>query len=632
MMSADRWFERLARVMPNRLALFLLAAPLAGVAQTPSPPSAPIDLGAQVYARSCAACHDNTAGTRTPPRDALSRLSPRRIVRTMDFGLMMSVAYPLKREEREAVARHIGKGADDPPLPASARCTAERTILGNAQATTWGGWSPANDNLRYQSAERAGLSAAQLGQLKLQWAFGFPGDVIAFAAPTLLRGTMFLGSAGGVVQALDARSGCVHWQFEADGPVRTPPALAGSEADPLLLFTDQTGGVYGIRARDGQRVWKMRVEAHEATRLTGAITVQGDVAYVPSASWEETRSVDTAYVCCTFRGSVSAVRVSDGQVLWKTWLVDEPKKTGVSAAGTDLYGPSGVGVWAAPTVDLKRGLLYVATGDNYTQPATSLSDAIVALDLATGKIVWSRQTLANDVFNAQCPRTGFKDCGPDFDFAAPVMQVRTPDGREVLVAGQKSGMVFGLDPDDRGRILWQSRVGVGGTAGGVQWGMASDGRNVYAATADAVRTVGDPSSLTIGNATFDPVKGGGLTALDVLTGRKVWFAPSTPCTPVRDGCSPAQPGGVTAIPGAVFSGSMDGHLRAFSTDDGRLLWDVDTRRAFETVNGVAAQGGSLDGAGAVIVDGMVYINSGYPRLGGAPGNVLLAFGLDSKRP
>jgi polyvinyl alcohol dehydrogenase (cytochrome) len=212
------------------------------------------------------------------------------------------------------------------------------------------------------------------------------------------------------------------------------------------------------------------------------------------------------------------------------------------------------------------------------------------------------------------------------------MLVRAAGGREVLVAGQKSGVVYGLDPSSRGKLLWQTRVGIGSSSGGVQWGMASDGKNVYAATADAVRTAGDQGSLQIGNATFDPVKGGGLTALDVLTGRKTWFAPSTPCKPVREGCSPAQPGALTVIPGAVFSGSMDGHLRAFSTVDGRLIWDYDTQRSYQTANGVAAQGGSLDGAGAVVVDGMLYINSGYPRLGGAPGNVLLAFGLDSNRP
>jgi len=274
----------------------------------------------------------------------------------------------------------------------------------------------------------------------------------------------------------------------------------------------------------------------------------------------------------------------------------------------------------------------VGTGNDYTHPNTPLSDAVVAIEMKTGHIAWSRQISPKDVFNAQCARGGDKDCGPDHDFAAPILFIHAPGGRELLIAGQKSGVVSALDPAAQGKVLWQTRVGVGSSSGGVQWGMASDGERVYAAVADAVRNGGDQGSLQIGNANFDPVKGGGLTALDVLTGAKVWFAASTPCTPPREGCSPAQPGAVSVIPGAVISGSMDGHLRAFSTADGRKLWDVNTQQRYTTLNGVEAQGGSLDGAGAVVVDGMLYITSGYPRLGGAPGNVLLAFGLDSSRP
>jgi polyvinyl alcohol dehydrogenase (cytochrome) len=592
---------------------------------------APTLSGAQIYAQRCAACHDQ-AGTRTPPREALTRLSPQRILRTLDFGLMMSVAYPMRREEREVVAQFLGKGRDDAALPASALCKSDRPILARATAAAWTGWGPAPDNMRYQPATAAGLGSKQLAGLKLKWAFGFPGDVIAFAAPTIVRGTLFVGSAGGAIQALDARTGCIHWTYQADGPVRTPPTVVADAGRRLLLFSDQIGGVYALDAGSGRQLWKVRVETHEATRLTGTIVAHDGLAFVPAASWEESRAVDPAYPCCTFRGSVTAVRVRDGSVAWKTWMVDAPKKTGVSKAGTDQFGPSGVGVWSAPTVDARRGLLYVGTGNDYTHPATPLSDAVVALELRTGRVVWSQQLMAKDVFNAQCARGGATDCGPDNDFAAPIMLVRTLAGREMLVAGQKSGMVFGLDPDARGKPLWQTRVGIGSSSGGVQWGMASDGRNVYAAVADAVRTAGDQGSLQIGNASFDPAKGGGLTALDVRTGAKVWFAPSTACTPAREGCSPAQPGAVTAVPGAVFSGAMDGHIRAFSTTDGKLLWDYNTQHAFDTVNSVPAQGGSLDGAGAVVADGMVYVNSGYPRLGGAPGNVLLAFGLDSSRP
>ncbi len=396
------------------------------------------------------------------------------------------------------------------------------------------------------------------------------------------------------------------------------------------MFTDQNGGVYAVDARSGKARWTMRVEEHEATRLTGSIAVHDGVAFVPAASWEETRSIDPKYECCTFRGSVTAVRIRDGYVRWKTYLVDEPQRTGTTAAGTATFGPSGAGVWATPTVDEARGLLYVTTGDNYSHPATATSDAVVALDLKSGRIVWTQQTLPGDVYNSACGSRGPncpEDSGPDYDFGSSAMLVRTAQGRDVLLAGQKSGVVYALDPANNGALLWQTRVGKGGTNGGVQWGMASDGRNVYAAVSDVVRLQSVSGAAPIGGAQLDPVLGGGLTALRVADGAKVWFAPSTPCAPPRPGCSPAQPGAVTAIPGAVFSGSMDGHIRAFAAADGRLLWDFDTVRSYETVNGVPATGGSLDGPGPVVVAGRVFVSSGYPRFGGTPGNVLLAFGV-----
>jgi polyvinyl alcohol dehydrogenase (cytochrome) len=385
-----------------------------------------------------------------------------------------------------------------------------------------------------------------------------------------------------------------------------------------------------VDAATGTLRWRKRVEEHEATRLTGSFAVHDGVAFVPAASWEETRALDPTYPCCTFRGSVTAVRVHDGSVVWKTYLVDAPQKTGETRAGTPTFGPSGAGVWSTPTVDERRGLLYVTTGDNYSQPATATSDAVVALELATGRIAWSQQTTPNDVWNSACTGGGAncpEDAGPDHDFGSSAMLVRATSGSELLVAGQKSGVVYALDPANRGKLLWETRVGKGGTNGGVQWGTASDGRHVYASVSDVVRLQNVSGAAPVGSAQLDPNEGGGLTALDVTNGKRVWFAPSTRCDPPRLGCSPAQPGAVSATPDAVFSGSIDGHLRAFSTADGRLLWDFDTVREYRTINGVAANGGSLDGAGAVIVDGMVFVNSGYPRFGGLPGNVLLAFAV-----
>jgi polyvinyl alcohol dehydrogenase (cytochrome) len=612
------------------LAATVVAIPWRGAAQNePLVDGSMASAGAAAYAKYCASCHDQV-GARIPTRDALTEMSPARILRTLDFGLMMSIAYPMKRDEREAVAAFLGKGIDDAVPAPSAFCAPDIRIMSGESRASWAGWGPSQDNARYQPADRAGLRAADIARLELKWAYGFAGDIIAFAAPTVVSGTLFVGSAGGAVQALDAKTGCLHWLYQANGPVRAAMTVATQDADRTLLFSDQNGGVYGVDAASGSLRWKTRVEQHEATRLTGSFAVHGDVAFVPAASWEETRALDPAYACCTFRGSVTAVRVRDGSIVWKTYFVDAPRRTGQTAAGTPTFGPSGAGVWSTPTVDERRGLLYVTTGDNYSHPATATSDAIVALELATGRIVWSQQTMPNDVWNSSCPTRGAncpEDAGPDYDFGSSAMLVRAANGADVLVAGQKSGVVYALDPANGGRLLWEARVGKGGTNGGVQWGPASDGRNVYAAVSDVVRLQNVSGAAPVGSGELDPNAGGGLTALDVLTGHRVWFAPATPCNPPRLGCSPAQPAAVSVIPGAVFSGSIDGHVRAFSTADGRVLWDFDTARDFDTVNGVAAKGGSLDGAGAVVVDGMLFVNSGYPRFGGLPGNVLLAFGI-----
>src|SRR5258706_175847 len=472
--------------------------------------------GETVYGKYCTTCHDATDG-RAPTRAALKQMSPARILRTLDFGLMMSIAYPIRRDERQAVAEFLGGAPDEAPIPREAFCKPDHPIMPAVSQANWNGWSPGQTNMRFQGAASAGLNAADAGKLQLKWAFGFPGDVTAFGAPTVLNGTIFVGSAGGGAYAIDAKSGCLHWAFQTGGPVRSALVAVQDGAGYTLIFGDQNGGVYALDAKTGKQRWTKRVEPHEAARLTASPAVENGVVFISAASWEETRSVDAEYPCCTFRGSVTALNAKDGSMVWQTFLVDPPKKTGATKIGTATYGPSGAGVWSTPTVDAKRGMLYITT---------------------------------------------------------------------------------------------------------------SDGRNVYAAVSDSVRIAGDTHEVApVGDANFDPKLGGGLTALNAETGEKVWFAPGHPCDPPRPGCSPAQPGAVSAIPGAVFSGSMDGHVRAFSTMDGKVLWDADTAQSYQTVNGAPAMGGPLNGAGPVIAAGMVFVNSGYPRQGGTPGNVLLAFGL-----
>ena len=586
--------------------------------------AAPVS-GEAVYKQRCAGCHDSGSG-RVPPRDELKKFRVAQILRILDFGVMNNIATKLRQDEREAVAAYLGIPGDIPRPPATAYCQDRSVKLTGAAKAQWNGWSPAPTNTRYQPNDAAGLGFGDVARLKLKWAYGFDGDIIAFSQPTVLNGNVFVGSASGVVQALDAASGCIRWVFQATGPVRTAPLTAPSGDKHVVMFGDSIGWFYAVQAETGRLLWKKRPEPHEATRLTGAAMAYQGTVYIAVASWEESRTTNPDYPCCTFRGSVVALRIKDGSPVWKTYMIAEK----ATQTRKNEWGPSGAGIWAAPTLDTKRGVLYVATGDNYSEPATPMSDAIVALELTTGRTVWSKQTTPGDVWNTLCSTKG--DCpGPDFDYGSSVILEKLDNGRDVLLAGQKSGVVYALDPDRKGEILWQVRVGKGGTNGGVQWGMASDGNQVYAATSDVTRIQTPQDPLDPRPQFVDPKIGGGLTALRIANGEKVWFSPPIVCSPnAKPGCSPAQSQAVTAIPGVVFSGSLDGHLRAYSAEEGKIIWDFDTVRDYQTVNGVRATGGSLNGPGAVIVGGMLFVNSGYARLGSIPGNVLVAFSIDGK--
>jgi polyvinyl alcohol dehydrogenase (cytochrome) len=345
------------------------------------------------------------------------------------------------------------------------------------------------------------------------------------------------------------------------------------------------------------------------------------------------------YPCCTFRGSVSALDAATGAVIWKSYTIAEtPKPVRKNKAGTQLSGPSGAAIWSSPTVDLDGGMVFVTTGDSYSDPVASTSDAFIAFDLKTGKLLWSRQMTSGDAFTVDCdfPDAIKANCpmanGPDFDFGSSAVLVSLGSGKRALVAGQKSGFVHAIDPDRGGEILWQRKIGAGGRIGGIQWGISADASHVYAAVSDVQITApapdgkgGRPSVFGI-PLMLSPDAGGGLYALDLKTGEVAWKTPHPGCNKMP-GCSPAQSAATTTIPDAVFSGGLDGHLRAYDAKTGRIIWDTDTGRKFDTVNGVEANGGSLDGSGAVVVNGMLYVNSGYIFTGHTPGNVLLAFAV-----
>ncbi len=506
----------------------------------------------------------------------------------------------------------------------------------------WNGWGVDPSQHRFQPAEMARLAKDDVPRLKLKWAFGFPGAVRAIAQPTIIGGRIFIGSQRGTVYSLDAQSGCTYWEYQEGRPVRTAVVIGPRAGGWAAYFGDQGGNVHAVDAVTGKELWTSRIEDHPAAVITGAPTLVGGTLFVPVSSFEEVSGANPNYSCCTFRGSVVALEASTGKVLWKAYTIPEPAKPGaVNSKGVQLMGPSGAAVWSAPTFDAVSRRVYVTTGDNYSDPPSATSDAILAFDSNSGELAWSRQMTSGDAFNLACGRTVAVNCpeanGPDYDFGSSALLAELPGGKRILIGAQKSGVVTALDPDRAGEIVWQKRVGNGGKLGGVQWGVAADQRNVYVAVSDVkivVVPAGTPGAQAIANSSsraflLDAKTGGGLVALKLDTGEEVWRTPPPGCGEVP-GCSPAQSAAVTAIPGVVFSGGLDGRIRAYSSEDGRILWDVDTKGEVHTVNGVAAHGGSIDGAGPVVVGGMLYVSSGSGALGGAPGNVLLAYSVDGR--
>lgn len=587
--------------------------------------------GGGIYKAHCASCHD--AGLPSiPTRDGLKSFSAEAVNRALVTGAMRFQGSDLSFAERHAVAEFVTGKHFETEKARQGTCAAK--LPGKPLPGEWNGWSSDLENSRFESGEAAGLAANQVPRLKLKWAFGFPGDFVAFSQPSIVNGKLYVGSAGGTVYALDARTGCTHWAFDAGAGVRTAITIGPG---PVAYFGDLQANVYAVDAETGAQLWKTRVDDSPGARVTGTPKLHAGKLYVPVSSHDEWLSADPVFECCKFRGSVVALEAKTGRQIWKTYTIaEEPHATAnKNKLGKTMWGPSGGGVWSSPTIDIRKNVLYVGTGDSYSEPAVRTTDAILAMDLDSGKIVWSRQLTEKDVFNTTCLIPPFLNCpatpGPDFDFGSSPILRTLPSGKRALIAGQKSAVVHALDPDQQGEILWQSRIGKGGPLGGIQWGPAADRDTVYVALSDFGLQISDPSRVQA-NEGFgpDPNAGGGLFALKLTTGEKIWDTPSPGKGCKTKGCSPSQSAAVTAISGAVFSGALDGHLRAYSTKDGTVLWDYDTVRDYETVNMVKAKGGSIDGAGPAVAGGMLFVNSGYGYFNAIPGNVLLAFSVDGR--
>lgn len=581
--------------------------------------------GEKLYMDHCQQCHEGKVA-KAPPRSLLAIMSASSVFNAIESGVMRSQAAAMTSDQRKTLAefltgQKIGSSATLSPHMCA---DGESPFDYQAQPDALG-WGVDLRNQRHFSSEVAGMSKAEIPKLKLKWAFHYPDAVRGRSQPATAGGGLYVGSQDGSVFSLDQKSGCVRWIYKAVAEVRTaiviqPWTEKTGNKRPLAYFGDLIGNVHAVDAITGELVWKHRPNDHPSLTLTAAPVLRDGRLYVPLSSKETTTAADPSYACCTAKGGVATYDAGSGELLWTGYTISEPQRVvGKTSAGTDRIAPSGSSVWGTPSIDESRGVMYVGTSGNYSSPADGSSDAIIALSLNDGHMVWTRQMTAGDAWNMACEGEDQANCppedGPDYDFGAATILVTTAAGKDLLLAGQKSGEVFALDPNRKGEIIWRKKVGRGGIQGGVHFGMTVIGDVLYV-----------PISDFVGGDRWPGVPHPGMYALDINSGELLWSTPAQDICEGRTYCQPGLSSAATSIPGAVFSGAMDGHLRAYDSANGTVIWDYDSVKEYQTLSSVKGFGGSFGGAaGPVFKDGMMYVNSGYGIYFHMPGNVLLAF-------
>lgn len=581
-------------------------------------------LGKKVFETLCYSCHKDSmvTGSLAPSKTILTAMTARAVLSSLETGKMRMQAANLNTKERRAVAQWVTQGRlkeDEYPNINYARISLPQQYDSRFDCSGWGG---NKEGTGYRSATQAGINLSTVADLKLAWAFGFPDGTVTRSKPAIVGDWLIIGGQFGDLFAIHRKTGKMGWHFAATAAIRGGITIGRIGKRIVAFFADYTSNTYAVDISTGKLVWNRRVGYESQSSITGTVAYYNGMVYVPISSLEVALAANGNYLCCTTSGGVVAVDAGSGKEIWHHRVISEQARvSGKTKKGSPFMGPSGAPVWCSPTVDAKRGLLYIGTGENYSLPTTTTSDAIQALDLKTGKLIWNYQATTNDAYNIACPM--LTNCpekpGPDLDFGMAPILTKRKDGRDILLAGQKSGVVHAIDPNN-GKLIWKERIGKGGALGGIHWGMATDGKYVYAANADNIIAIDKRDSTTIASP--------GLYALDINSGKLIWKTPTPPC-PEKQSCLVANSAAPTVIPGIVFAATVDGHFRAYASADGKIIWDFDTARPFETINGVNGKGGSIDGPGPVVADGMVYINSGYGMFGQKSGNVLLAFKVGS---
>ena len=590
--------------------------------------------GEALFRQHCFSCHRNSGRSEGPLLGALQQMSQDQVLTSMTAGKMQEQAAMLSSSEMFAVANYLSSGSakEKDAMPETARC--EATGVSTKVSTDvpqLRGWSPDAHNTRYQP--NSTITRDNVGDLELAWVFALPDVADARSQPVVTDDTIFVAAISGPVYALDRETGCIKWDYDTGATLRTSMAI-GKAGDQTALFVgDIAATVFAINAHTGEPLWEQSVKLFESSATTGTPAPfsdeAGDRVFIPLSGFDVVLATNPKYECCKGHGAVLALDATTGEILWTTHMTKDAVKTYLSSEGVQQWGPSGIPVWTTPTIDAERGQLYVGTGENTSSPATHLSDSIVALDMRTGAIRWSFQGTRNDAWNMACGRRAGPNCpeenGPDFDFGAAAVLATSSSGRDIVVAGQKSGEVHALDPDT-GEVIWQNRISDGSALGGVHWGLAVTGDRVFV-------PIADPPFPRPG---YTPRPG--VYALDLETGVVQWeHKAERGCeldiAALRSGDTPwpdcpfqysfsAAPMSNDTL---VFSASLDGRVFAFDAESGEILWQDHTVKEYKAVNGIDAHGGSIDNSGVQLAGDLLLVQSGYSLFGQMPGNAVLAY-------
>jgi polyvinyl alcohol dehydrogenase (cytochrome) len=589
--------------------------------------------GEQVYQRTCAMCHDHAEALRAPALATLKGMRYQQIYYALTVGKMQAQAHALSAAERsELIDFLIGRARVSDAWTAPMRCTADRRRIDLSMPATVADFGFDLRNQRHLTAQEAGITTADFRHMELAWALAFPRATTMRAQAAVVGSTLFLPVAdASQLYAIDiAERPCLKWIYKSDVPLRTGVGfgvLPGS-ARKVLVFADVGTRIHMVDAATGAPIWKHAVHLTSLSNTTGTPVLLGGRVYVPLSASEINVGADAQHLCCTTHGAVLALDARTGAEIWTAHTMPDAKPIHDRGDGQMMWGPSGAPIWTSPAIDEKRGVLYVGTGEATSAPAAPTTDSVLAIDLKTGAIRWHFQATSDDIFltgclfkhdGLNCPHEGRL---LDHDFGASMVLAKRADGHDVVLAGQKSGTLYALDPDAGGKVLWKHSFGAGSPIGGIHWGLAFDGARVFA-----------PMNTFPGADGKDAGEVAGLHAVAVDSGTVLWsYYPQPDCSGDRKArvrtCATVigMTGAPAVIAGAVVEGSADGFLRAFDVNTGELLFQFDTTQPVTTANGVPGNGGALDNASIVAGNGYLFVNSGYGLIGGqTPGNLFLAF-------